>query len=818
MYAEVAVYQANVRGTFHYEIPDGWPVWVGHLVDVGFRTARSQGIVLATTETSPVARTRPILDIILPEPVVTEDQIVLSRWLADHTLTPIAACLWLWLPPGLAKRGDALFTLIDDSANSPIATLLKERGPLRGAQLDRAIPGWRTKMRTLLEKGVVRRETILPPPDAKARMIRMAQLAMPPAEIPAQRGAKAAAVITYLSGQTAPVPVDEIAGAESAVLARLVDQGVITITESEHWRDPLAGKVFVAATPPPLTPGQAAAWTQIAAQIDSAERPVTYLLHGVTGSGKTEIYLRAIERTLAQGKTAIVLVPEIALVPQTVRRFAARFPDRVALVHSGLTDGEQYDTWRRARAGEIGVVIGTRSALFTPLPNLGLIVLDEEHDDSYKQAPPIPPPYYHARDVAMALLRPVNGTVILGSATPDITTFYRANAGEIAYIRLPDRVLAHRQRITEQAVELAAQVPTAAPTHYAPADAPDAMSAALPPVEVVDMRHELKAGNRSMFSRSLRAALEEVLALNEGAILLLNRRGTASFVLCRDCGYVAKCPRCDMPLTYHESAEWLACHYCGYHAAQPETCPQCGGKRIKYFGAGTASVEAAVKAEFPAARVVRWDRDTTRARGSHDEILDRFVAGEANVMVGTQMIAKGLDIPRVTLVGVILADVGLGLPDYRAGERAFQLLTQVAGRAGRGPLGGRVVLQTYQPDHYAIRAAAGHDYAAFYAQEIAYRQVLRYPPFKRLIHFKFGDTNPATVEREAEALAERLRRRIADRSLGATEIVGPAPSFFGRIDNIFYWHIVARTTDPDGLLEGLDVRGWWVDSDPLDIL
>ncbi|HVO42748.1 MAG TPA: primosomal protein N', partial [Aggregatilineales bacterium] len=575
---------------------------------------------------------------------------------------------------------------------------------------------------------------------------------------------------------------------------------------------------FVATTPPLLTPGQRAAWDTLRAQIESGQAARTFLLHGVTGSGKTEIYLRAIERILELGASAIALVPEIALVPQTVRRFMARFPDRVALVHSGLTDGEQYDTWRRARAGEIGVVIGTRSALFTPLPNLRLIVLDEEHDDSYKQSPPIPPPYYHARDVAMALLRPVGGTLILGSATPSVTTYFQAQNSEIGYIHLPDRVLAHREVITRQARELQAQVPAVVAANYVPADAPDAMSAPLPPVEVVDMRHELKAGNRSMFSRSLRTALDDVLALNEQAILLLNRRGSASFVLCRDCGYVAKCPRCDMPFTYHEASEKLVCHHCGYRAAQPEICPQCGSPRIRYFGAGTATVEAAVKKEFPLARAIRWDRDTTRARGSHDDILDRFVAGEANVMIGTQMIAKGLDLPRVTLVGVILADTGLGLPDYRAGERSFQLLTQVAGRAGRGPLGGRVVLQTYQPDHYAIRAAARHDYPMFYAQEIDYRRLLRYPPFKRLVHLRYGDSNAATVQREAERAFERLKSRVAERGLTATELVGPAPAFFGRIDNVFYWHILARTTEPSRLLEGLDLRGWSVDIDPLDVL
>src|SRR5258706_4773828 len=301
------------------------------------------------------------------------------------------------------------------------------------------------------------------------------------------------------------------------------------------------------------------------------------------------------------------------------------------------------------------------------------------------------------------------------------------------------------------------------------------MSASLPPVQVIDMRQELGSGNRSMFSHALRTALNEILALGEQAMLFLNRRGTASFVLCRDCGYVAKCPRCEMPLTYHQSQSNLSCHSCGFHAPQPEKCPECGSSRIRYFGAGTASVEEAVRNEFPSARTIRWDRDTTHERGAHDVILDQFIRGEANVMIGTQMIAKGLDIPRVTLVGVILADTALGLPDYRSGERTFQLLTQVAGRAGRSWRGGRVVMQTYQPEHYAIRAASAHDYDLFYAQEIEYRRLLQYPPFKRLVRFQFRFPNLVQAQQEAERAAEMLQRRITEAHLTATDLIGPAP-------------------------------------------
>jgi primosomal protein N' (replication factor Y) len=834
MYAELAVYQAPVRRTFHYAVPADLAVAIGQLVEVSFRTSMSQGIIIDVTDSCPVPNPKPISTVLLDEPVVTPAQIILAQQMAHQTLTPISACLWLMLPPGLTKRGDMLYTLIDvtyagNEKTEPVLSLLRERGALRGAQIDRALPktGWREAIRPLVTEGIVRREPFLAAPDAKAHTVRMVQLAIPPEHIPQvtakfRKGSKRLAVLELLATRAEPVEttwVMEQTGADSTAIHRLLKKGLVTVDHAERWRDPLAGKEFVTTQPPPLTPAQTTCWDIIrdhmeVLQDDPAHSPRTYLLHGVTGSGKTEIYLRAIDRVLKQGRQAIVLVPEIALVAQTVRRFAARFPDRVAVVHSSLTDGEQYDTWRRVRSGQIDIVIGPRSALFMPFADVGLIVIDEEHDDSYKQSPPIPPPYYHARDLAMMLAQITRGTVILGSATPDLTTTFRAHQGEIEYIRLPDRVMVHRERVAEQARQFA--LPEG---RFAPTDADDAMTLPLPPVQVVDMRQELRAGNRSMFSQALRTALEETIAVGEQAILFLNRRGTASFVLCRDCGFVVHCPRCEMPMTYHQNRDQLLCHYCGTSSPQPEICPQCGSKRIRYFGAGTASVEEAVAKEFPQARTLRWDRDTTQARDAHDTILQQFVRGEANVVIGTQMIAKGLDIPRVTLVGVILAETGLGLPDYRAGERTFQLLTQVAGRAGRGWLGGRVVLQTYQPEHYAIRAASKHDYETFYTQELEYRRVLRYPPYKRLVHFQFTYPKELQAQREAELAAQLLQQRIAAHQMTATELIGPAPSFFARIDDQYRWHIVVKTTDPQTLLYGLSPRpGWHIDIDPVDIL
>jgi|GEM_PF-5796 len=535
-----------------------------------------------------------------------------------------------------------------------------------------------------------------------------------------------------------------------------------------------------------------------------------FLLHGVTGSGKTEIYLRAIELTLAQGRQAIFLVPEIALTAQTVRRVAARFPGQVAIVHSRLSEGARYDTWRRAREGLIGVVIGARSALFTPLPDVGLVILDEEHDASYKNSAT---PVYHARDVAEAMMRQNDGVLILGSATPDLETVYRAEQGDFTYLRLPTRIMGHRVRILEQSERAGVAA------RYYPARAEDALAIDLPPVKIVDMREELKAGNTSIFSRDLQTALEDTLNRHQQAILFLNRRGSSTYVFCRDCGYVAACPRCDTPLTYHRQGEMLHCHQCGYQAPEPKICPNCGSNRIKFFGAGTQHIEQALVQQFPGARTLRWDADTATNPETHELFLSRFVDRKSDVLIGTQMVAKGLDLPLVTLVGVVSADLALNLPDFRAGETTFQLLTQVAGRAGRGLLGGRVILQTYEPSNYAIQAAAKHDFDGFYAQEMAYRRDLGYPPFRRLVRIVFRSESDTHAQAEAEAAANLLRARLHKLGMTGTELIGPAPCFFSRVNQVYRWHVLLRGPDPAAALRGLEVeRGWHVDIDPVDVL
>ena len=543
-----------------------------------------------------------------------------------------------------------------------------------------------------------------------------------------------------------------------------------------------------------------------------AGRGSKFLLHGVTGSGKTEIYLQAIAETLKQGRQAIFLVPEIALTPQTIRRVIQRFPGQVALVHGSLSAGERYDTWRRARRGEIGVIVGTRSALFTPLPDIGLIILDEEHDTSYKQAPPIQPPYYHARAVAEYITEINHATLLLGSATPDMETFYRAGNGDLVYLHLPNRIMGHRQRVQKQAKQRHVEL------RYTAAEG-EAMTIELPPVSVVDMRDELKSGNTSMFSRELQTSLSGVLERGEQAILFLNRRGQSTYVFCRDCGYVVMCENCDMPMTYHRHGEAMRCHHCNHQQPVPTACPDCASHRIRYFGAGTQQVETELKKQFPAARLVRWDADTAHKPDLHEAILGKFTSGEANVMVGTQMIAKGLDIPLVTLVGVINADPGLALPDFRASERAFQLLTQVAGRAGRGVLGGQVILQTYQPQHPSIVAAANHDYEQFYSAEIAARREMGYPPFRKLGRVLIQHQHPIEAQREIEHAANQLRHIIAKHELTDTHLIGPAPCFFSRIDKHYRWHLLVRSSDPLAALAHLQTRdGWYIDINPADVL
>jgi primosomal protein N' (replication factor Y) (superfamily II helicase) len=866
-YLEIAVKVPNIVGIFHYHLPPELEglVCPGHLVEAPFGKQSVQGVVLRFISEPHVPQTRPVTRLIDSEAALTSAQIALAIELSETSLAPLADCIDLMLPPGLSKMADTLYELVEpepvlsNTAKdiSPLAgrilKFLEKRGALRGRQIDQLMPKveWNNAARTLVRKGLVRARAVLPPPTVQPKYVRTAQLACTPEEAEAMlsklgRAGSAAlerrqAIVRFLIKEIGPVDVSWIyaaSGGNLADLRLLADKDLVRLGESEAWRDPLADMEYVPSEAPPLTREQQAAWAEIRAGLHTLarnEETLPYLLHGVTGSGKTEVYLQAVAETIRLNRQAIILVPEIALTPQTIRRFVSRFPGRVGLAHYRLSTGERYDTWRRARAGLIPVVVGPRSALFTPFPRLGLIVVDECHDDTYYQADTTP--HYHASQAAVDYARLAGAVCVLGSATPDIASRYfsepRKEPGNsktrLHYLNLPARILAHKQAVDHQVKKYGL-----APRYHTLSDQAETMD--LPPVHVVDMRHELKAGNTTIFSRLLQKALGEALERNQQAILFLNRRGTATFVFCRDCGHALKCPECDLPLTSHvrksgqkplipvqppmvdAGAYDLICHSCAYQRRMPSACPECSSNRIRQYGTGTERVVEEVQRLFPEARTLRWDYETTRQKGSHEIILSHFANQRADILVGTQMIAKGLDLPLVTLVGAVLADVGLNLPDFRASERTFQVLTQVAGRAGRSPLGGQVVLQTFQPDHYVIQAAARHDYGSFYTKELEYRRQLGYPPFTKLVRLEYRHADMNKAQEAALSMAARIKGWIQSEGRIATDLIGPAPCFFARQAGIFRWQIILRGPDPASLIKGRETNGWRVEVNPASLL
>ncbi len=905
MYAQVLVFlpiRSKTSPFFDYAIPPDLArqIQPGVLVVVPLRKRVLPGIVMALVEIPAVPDTRPIQSVLDPDPALPPRLLNLARWMARETLTPMHKCVLTMLPPGLRpqaylhlspqviampqdltdefiKDSGVLKAEVDLEADAALAAkalmhLLLERGPLKSSQIARALKDidWHRARHYLQKRGYIKTERRLRLPHPHPKTVRMVRLAAPHTEW--EEGFKGLRykdrdhyreILGFLEDEEQPVEVNVVyaeTGAELYQLKTLVRRGLASFSRQEVIRDPLAERIYTPEVPPPLTPDQQAAWEVIQAELTvDSHLPLSkdlergteevrlppILLMGVTGSGKTELYLRATAEVLAQGRCALILVPEISLTPQTVRRFAVRFPGQVGLWHSGMSEGERYDTWRRARQGDIKIVVGARSALFTPFPRLGLIVLDEEEDTSYKQKRR---PYYHAREVAEELARCTGALLILGSATPTLESTLHAQEGRYRMLQLSRRVLGHRRRIAdwqshlhlsgsryrpleESVVERRGSIPQ--PPDPNQKRTLEAWTIGLPPVQVVDMRAELKAGNRSIFSRALQNAVDDALAAKttnhpgEQVILFLNRRGTATYIFCRDCGWVAQCPRCDIPLTYHGGLGALLCHRCGYREASIRDlaqqrrahCPKCGSPRVRAFGLGTAGLETRVYERWPEAYVLRWDRDTARTHAAHQAILGRFARGEADILVGTQMIARGLDLPGVTVVGIISADTGLNLPDFRAAERTFQLLTQVAGRAGRGLMGGRVILQTYHPEHYAIQHAAIHDYAGFATQELAFRHEAGYPPYIRLARLVYRHPSAKHAQEAAEALAMTLRRALEDAGLPASDLIGPAPAFFTRVRGRYRWQILLRSVDPAAFLREISIpAGWIVDIDPVDVL
>ncbi len=801
-YAEVSVNSPAARHrAFSYAIPAGMDIREGQAVLVPFGERVLQGVVLELSPHPAVEDTRDIIDVIESRPVLSPQHLSLARWISDYYLSPLFDAVALMLPPGferktvsfiIAGRSDIELASLDDD-QSKILDLLSGQGRVETRIIEKALGKKKasTLVSSMVRQGLLGRSYELGPVRIKPKKELYLSLTgdiSKASPLPARQ----AALFRYLVEKRTPVAWSEArreTGSSKAVADALVGRGLVQYQEVDVRREPISYENIIPSQPLSLTPDQQSALNSIKNELNRVVRgnaaPDVFLLHGVTGSGKTEIYLQALAETVKLGKKGIALVPEISLTPQTIERFAARFPQRVAVLHSRLSLGEQYDEWHRIRNGDFDVVIGSRSAVFAPQPDLGLIIIDEEHEWTYKQDNS---PRYHAREVAIKLAELTGASVLLGSATPDVESYHRTQNGEYRLLTLPERV-----------------VPTA--------------GSPLPRVEVVDMREELKAGNRSIFSRSLTHAINEAVAAGEQIILFLNRRGGATFIQCRSCGFVLRCRRCEVPLSQHIADDVLTCHQCGYKIPVPELCPGCSRRQLKFLGAGTQKLEQEVRFNFPRARQLRWDSDITTGRTSHEVILKKFRNREADILIGTQMIAKGLDIPSVTLVGVVNADTSLNLPDFRAGERTFQLLSQVSGRAGRGTSGGRVIIQTFSPRHYAIQAAARHDYASFYEQEIAYRRQLRNPPFTRLARLAYVHTNDAVSQREAEKMKKQLVEEIAARGIGGIEVIGPAPAFIHRLRGRFRWQLILRGFELSALLSPMVFpQGWTVDIDPMGLI
>lgn len=835
--------------TYHLPVDLENVIQPGHLVWAPFGKRTIMGIVVRTVEHTEI-KTRAILRLARPEPVLTAQQMELAAWIANDYVAPIAETVRLLLPPGLLKKSpDSLGVQAKrqlqiavntnrKQVEAGLASLGNDRSPIgRVLRWFLDHPGASVTPRTLRTEARLSSAKTLDEMRAYGWVTGDSELALAldtaaaRHELEQLRGVERyRTVVDVLSAHGGgPFWRDEVSQLVDAPLRTLQEMqgaGILMLEERVRFRDPLQGRSYARTRAPRLTSEQTAAWNLLRREGIESDRPGAkrFLLHGVTGSGKTEIYLRSIAATLALGKQAIVLVPEIALTPQTLARFAGRFPGRVTVIHSGLSAGERYDVWRALRAGEYDIVVGPRSALFAPLPRLGLIVIDEEHESSYKQdseAWGSLTVFYDARRVAQRLAELTNSVLIAGSATPSLEIYHEAMQEKVTLIRLARRVEGHVPAVVSDEDETATEMGD----QEEEMRGPPTVYAALPPVEVVDMRQELRAGHRHIFSRSLQAQLKATMEAHEQAILFLNRRGSHTFVMCRDCGYVAECPNCDVPLVYHITTGQLACHHCGNHYPVPEVCPQCQSKRIKFFGTGTEQIEQTVTEIVPEARIERWDADTTAHKGSHEAILKRFANYEADILVGTQMIAKGLDLPLVTLVGVVAADVGLHLPDFRAAERTFQLLTQVAGRAGRSRRGGRVVIQSYTPEHYAIQAAAEHDYEGFFAREMLFREQNGYPPVRRMARLVLWEKNPDKAQKAARQMARTVKQTIADMGLAdptgvkGARMIGPTPAFFARIRGFYRWQLLLLADDPAAIVRRIDIPfGWRVDIDPVSVL
>ncbi len=763
-----------VDGRFSYRIPAALAdrIEPGVRVLVPFGTKQTTGVVVDLPPADGSA-TRDVLDVLDTTPPFGPHLLALTRWIADYYLCPWGEVLRAALPNGIALESQRFVKLTDAVRSGPlpetgrslvkakILDTLRREGELAVSQLERAIGsrGLSAALADLEAAGWVARDQRIPDPKVKTKLARFLRLAPDlasggeplhrvMAELERRAPKQVNGLALLLSAARRGQPLVPEAAVREAVGASAVkglsEKGLVETVEQEVIRSPYAEIMEVPADVT-LNPAQAEA-VRVLSRALAKGTFQPFLLHGVTGSGKTQVYIEAMRRVRAQGQSALMLVPEIALTPQTVRRFKGHFGDDVAVLHSRMSPGERYDAWRKLLDGTYRIAIGPRSAVFAPLRDLGLVIVDEEHEASYKQHDPSP--RYHARDVAVVRAKLAGATVVLGSATPSVETYFNATTGKYRLLSLPDRAV---------------------------------RSALLPTVERIDTKREREIRRLpGSLSVQLQAKIRDRLARGEGIILLQNRRGHSPYVECADCGWVAGCTVCAVTLTFHSAGRRLRCHTCGAERRPPDVCPSCAGRDVKYRGVGTQKVEEELAALFPSARVLRMDVDTTGRKDAHDSILKKFAAKEADILLGTQMVAKGLDFPHVTLVGVVSADTGLLMPDFRASERTFQLLTQVAGRAGRADLIGEVVVQTHQPDHPAIVLAAKHDYLGFYADEILERQAHRYPPFSRLICLSFKGEDEPSVEAVARDVTNLLLSRHP-----AGDVLGPAPAVISKINRLY---------------------------------
>jgi len=767
-----------------YEIPDSLAgkLSVGACVLVPLGARQAVGYVVGFDKTTDLTSTKPLIAQIETPFTINEDLVKLARWIAERYACSYARSLLAVMPGALQSRVEGYVSAVRDPEHgaclspaessaldlicgrTPAPSLTDIRDAMGEDQANRAI-------RSLEKKGIVSRNWKLIPPEGKARILKGVRVAgescLRAGSPPRKSGLtekQAAALDTLLElGRSASlIELSQRYGITASVVKRLVANGHLTEEDIVFRRMPAF--VRQAASRHSLSPDQESAVSRICASIDAGGFRA-HLLRGVTASGKTEVYLRCIEHVLALGKTVLVLLPEIALTTQVMNIFKSRFGGQVAVMHSALSSGERADEWMRIAEGEARIAMGARSAVFAPLSDIGLVIVDEEHEPGYKQDTA---PRYHGREVAEWRARNAGAVVVLGSATPSVESYYRAETGEINLISMPTRV----------------------------------PGLSMPTVHVADLRQGYVAGAPRVFSDTLEELMRGRLVRGEQVILLQNRRAFSTFLLCRECGNVPNCPNCAVTLKYYSAAKQLRCHHCEHVETAPTLCPQCGGRKIGRFGIGTERVEEEVRKLFPEVRTVRMDSDTTARKGAHGLLLNAFREGEAQILIGTQMVAKGLDFPNVTLVGVISADTSLHLPDFRAAERTFQLVSQVAGRSGRGAQMGEVVVQTFDPDHYAIKYAVAHDYEGFFREEIEHRKELGYPPFGALVSLFSQDQDNAAAEFRLTDFVRRLRSigRARPRKI---EVLGPNPAVISRVRGEYRWHLLLRSRSMDAVLGAL---------------